>query len=404
MGTHPRGGSTAVIPAEESSSAAPAGDQSLARLLRQFPEAWGGTDASGQPVSELPFLFKILSVGKPLSLQCHPDSMQAREGFLREEAQGIPADAPNRTYKDPHHKPEIICAMTPFIAMCGFRSLQEIDALFMQSGSRWYLMYLRPLVQDRMVREKERYRRLMERLLSLGQPQKLQILEDIGRKIAERGLCTDAPDCPFALVSRLMEIYPGDVGVLAPLFLRVLQLEPGEALYLPAGELHGYVSGMGAELMANSDNVVRGGLTEKYVDTAELLRILRYEEGNGKKLYPAPADSAADAAGTGLLQYRTPADDFVLRKSSGGQWTCRNRTHIELCIVTAGEAEFTYTDAERNREISKVLKKGEAAVIPAAVKSYSCRCSGELFSASYSDAYGKENADIKANPDGKGKS
>jgi len=164
---------------------------------------------------ELPFLFKLIAVEKPLSIQVHPDKEQAAEGFKRENEAGIPIDSPLRNYKDKNEKNELICAVTPFTLIAGFMEPNKIYA-------------------------------------SLG-----------GDSLHEQ----------WEMVRKLESLYPQDVGAYSPLFLNMITLQPGQGLFLPAGTPHAYISGFGAELMTSSDNVIRGGLTSKHVDGDELKRI-----------------------------------------------------------------------------------------------------------------------------------
>ncbi|MFT3710050.1 MAG: mannose-6-phosphate isomerase, class I [Archangium sp.] len=250
---------------------------------------WIGADAAarlGPRVLErfgarLPFLFKVLAAAEPLSLQAHPSVKQAVAGFERENAAGVPLNASNRNYRDANHKPEIICALTKFEALCGFRSVTEtlkvleafgVDASTLKSkGLR---AYFEQVMTDRS---------LVEQLVKAAPP---------------KGLAKEAE-----LVARLNAKYPGDVGVLGALLLNHLTLEPGEALYLGAGNLHAYLSGTGVELMANSDNVLRGGLTPKHVDVRELLSVLEFTDGPAKVLRASPDGT-----------YVTPAPDFRLER------------------------------------------------------------------------------------------
>lgn len=405
MGTHPKGQGEVIIPegdkeiftgSEQNSGNIPADASAsecaqqairLDSLLKHNPKQWGGLDSRGSGIKDLPFLFKVLAIEKPLSIQCHPNKEQAEKGFERENKQGIPLDAFNRSYKDKNHKPEILCAVSPFTAMCGFRDLKTIDDLFMKTGSHWYLMYLRPLVQDRGLPEEERCRKLVERLLSLPENKAKLTVEEICGYIEKKELMEDDPACPFSLVMQLHREYPQDIGALAPLYLNVIHLQPGEALYQPAGELHAYIHGLGVELMANSDNVLRGGLTEKYIDTAELMEILYYKDSAKESLKAAPCEVKA---GT-LYSYVTPAKDFSLRRCSSSSFSVQGRRSIELAIVMTGEARFSYLDEEKKRSMEKVFKKGESLVIPADIKEYTCTCTGDVFFAAIPSDYAAEN-------------
>lgn len=255
-----------------------------------------------QKYTGLPFLFKILAADAPLSIQAHPNKQQAEDGFAREEKAGIPLSAENRNYKDPNHKPEIICALTDFTAMCGFRPLNEIASLV----SLLKLPQLHTCLEAlKRAEPAEAYKYFLHSLFSLPQNVKLELTQLIKEKIPE--LFKKAPSyaLEWKLIEQFATAYPGDSAVIAPLYLNVLSLKPGEALFLPAGILHAYVHGFGVELMANSDNVLRGGLTPKYVDVKELLNTLRFEPYKPEILQPTTGSD-------GIKSYPSPVDEFSL--------------------------------------------------------------------------------------------
>ncbi len=239
---------------------------------------------------QLPFLLKVLAAAQPLSLQAHPTLAQAKAGFAKEEAAGVPRTAGHRNYKDANHKPEIICALTEFHALCGFRRHADSVRLFKALGL------------DTSVLEHHGLRGYFEHVMSLP-------------KAAQGGLVdqlVDASRTPVkgfeaecALAQKLSAQYPRDIGIVGALLLNLVVLAPGEALYLDAGNLHAYLEGTGVELMANSDNVLRGGLTPKHVDVPELLSVLDFVDGPAKVLRPTGAPEAV---------YATPAPDFRLSR------------------------------------------------------------------------------------------
>ncbi len=231
---------------------------------RPWAELWFGThpggpaglddgrrlaDVSGQ----LPYLLKVLAAAEVLSLQTHPSADRAAAGCAREDAAGVPRGAPQRTYRDPYAKPEMVVALTPFEALCGFRPLAATHELLAHLG-----------VPD-----------LVARLDADGLPTTVDALYrgriDVAPVIAA---CRDHL-CPEAmLVTALDGQYPGDPSIVVTLLLNRVSLAPGEALFLEAGNLHAYLHGVGVEVMGASDNVVRGGLTPKHVDVDELLAVL----------------------------------------------------------------------------------------------------------------------------------
>ena len=228
----------------------------------------------------LPFLLKVLAAGGPLSLQAHPTTEQAQAGFARENAAGIPVDAPNRSYKDPHAKPELILAVSDeFDALCGFRpaadtreSLERMGGLAHPEEQRALARMLDRLGDDESIRAAFAW------LLSLatGVDDVISAVSHVARRN------TDA----FPVQAELAELYPGDPGIAISLMLHAVTLAKGEALYLPAGNIHAYLHGVGIELMEASDNVLRGGLTPKHVDVAELLSVLDFTPRSAPYLVP----------------------------------------------------------------------------------------------------------------------
>ena len=254
-----------------------------------WAEWWLGTHPAapstvdgGAPLSsvsgELPYLLKLLAAAHPLSLQTHPDTATARAGFAREQAAGIALDDPRRVYRDPFAKPELLCALTPFDTLCGFRPVDATQVLLEQI---------------------EAYD-LRDRLYGTGLQATVAALYR-GAAIIKFDLaaCAAHPSAEAQLVHRLAAMYPGDPSVLVTLLLNRVQLQPGEAVFLGPGNLHAYLHGFGVEIMGASDNVVRGGLTVKHIDIEELLSVLRYEtladpvvrpieEQPGRWRYPTP--------------------------------------------------------------------------------------------------------------------
>ena len=273
IGAHPDSPSVAHVPGDGSRSP-------LDALISSDPEHFLGAESVSAFGPRLPFLAKILAAAQPLSLQVHPSLEQAREGFARENEAGIDPHAPNRNYKDDNHKPEMIFALTPFEALCGFRPaaetrkiLQHIAAAFPGAGQTPQL--LQALLEDLDAPDEGAgLRRAFERLIMGGQG----VAEETALVVA--ALVSETPLEPYhtelGTVISLNEKYPGDPGVLISLLLNRISLKPGEAVYLPAGNVHAYLHGLGVEVMASSDNVLRGGLTPKHVDVPELLRTIDF--------------------------------------------------------------------------------------------------------------------------------
>lgn len=304
IGAHPDSPSVAHLPEDGSRSP-------LDALISSDPEHFLGAESVSAFGPRLPFLAKILAAAQPLSLQVHPSLEQAREGFARENEAGIDPHAAHRNYKDDNHKPEMILALTPFEALCGFRPaaetrkiLQHVAAAFHGGGQAPEL--LRALLDDLDgPDEGAALRRAFERLITGG----TDVAEETALVVA--ALVSGAPLEPYqaelGTAISLNEKYPGDPGVLISLLLNRISLKPGQAVYLPAGNVHAYLHGLGVEVMASSDNVLRGGLTPKHVDVPELLRTIDF--------HPV-AVPMLDAEKTVLDQdiFRPPFREFQLQR------------------------------------------------------------------------------------------
>lgn len=275
IGAHPDSPSVARVPEDGTATA-------LDALISRDPEHFLGADSVARFGPRLPFLAKVLAAAQPLSLQVHPSLEQARAGFARENAEGLAADAPNRNYRDDNHKPEMIFALTPFEALCGFRPaartreiLQHVAAAF-DSAEGEAPALVGALLEDLgAADESAGLRAAFERLITGGS----SVAGDTALVVA--ALLSGVPLAPYetelATVISLNEKYPGDPGVLISLLLNRISLQPGEAVYLPAGNVHAYLHGLGVEVMASSDNVLRGGLTPKFIDVPELLRTIDFQ-------------------------------------------------------------------------------------------------------------------------------
>jgi mannose-6-phosphate isomerase len=311
-------------------------------------------------------LFKVLAAAKPLSIQAHPNQGQAREGFLREKEIGIPLGAVNRNYRDDNHKPEIICALTPFWALNGFRQVKEILRLLGE-------IQVPPLVETlsflRNHSNRQGLKEFFNHLLTMEKDKQGKIVRAAAAYAEKR----TEKEPVWTWIARLNEEYPGDVGVLSPAFLNLVQLEPQQAMYLPAGELHAYLEGVGIELMANSDNVLRGGLTAKHVDLQELLNILNFAEVKLKILQP-------ERVASGESVYPTEAAEFVLsvvEVSGGAPYIGARKRSVEMMICTKGEA--TVTDLGDGETTG--LTRGSSIVVPAAVEQYRIEGEATLYKA-----------------------
>ncbi|WP_333767010.1 mannose-6-phosphate isomerase, class I [Streptomyces sp. IBSBF 2435] len=301
----------------------------------------------------LPFLLKLLAAGAPLSVQVHPDLAQARAGYADEEARGIPLDAPHRTYKDANHKPEMLVALSSFDGLCGFRRPADAAALIDALGVGALAPYadiLRAHPEDRALRE------VLAAVLG-ADPAATADTVHAAAEAAARLATTDTPyAAAYAVYAKAAHSFPGDRGVIAAMLLNHVQLQPGEALYLGAGVPHAYLDGLGVEIMANSDNVLRCGLTPKHIDVPELLRVVRFEAGDPGVLRP-------EAAPDGEELYAAPIDEFrlsryVLAAGSGPRTLDQGTPQILLC--TAGQALLSAEDGS-----TLTLGRGESCWIPA---------------------------------------
>jgi len=284
-----------------------------------FAEMWMGTH-SGAPsqvladgvyknlneiAGDLPFLFKLLAVENPLSIQVHPDKQQAEEGFLREENAGLDIQSPVRNYKDPNNKSEIICAITAFTLMAGFRQPEEMVS-------------------------------------SLGE---------------------FSPDQEI-LMKNLEALYPGDPAIYSPLYLNLITLQPGQAVYIPSGIPHAYINGFGVELMNSSDNVLRGGLTSKHTDIDELMKILKVDPYLPQVITP---DSRT------WFSYTTPENNFSLSliRSDGSKIPYKENGPA-VCIITEGELKID----------GNIYKKGDSFFVPQSIDPLIFEGNFSLYSAS----------------------
>ena len=358
MGCHPASPSTISLPET-------AAEASLGEFIAADPRRYLGRQAA-QKYGTLPFLFKLLAAEKPLSIQAHPNLAQAREGYERENSAGLPLDAPNRSYKDANHKPELIVALTPFAGMCGFRSPAETRRLlaeFLELAPAPLRESLAPLEQAFAASEADSaLRNFMAALFGLSPAAREVLTEYIqgmgngewGMGNGERG--TGMPQKEYGVelwefMRHFARLHPGDPAAISPLYLNVFRLEPGEAIFLKTGTLHSYFCGFGIELMANSDNVLRGGLTGKHVDVPELIKALDFSPSKPQIIRPDTALSC--------FTYPAPCEEFslsVIRGQGGVADFAVQGTSI--CIVTEGEAVFS------GGGVHTALRQGESAFVP----------------------------------------
>jgi mannose-6-phosphate isomerase len=350
IGAHPKAPSRVVDPK---------GLGSLDDVIRRDPVAVLGRRVCDRFGEELPFLFKVLAAAEPLSIQAHPSQLQARAGWQRENETGVPVDAPHRNYRDPNHKPELVCALTPFVALQGFRAAADIVR-----NLRGLAIAQVAEALDRLAHEPgpAALRAVFAGLLTLDAEEMRPVLRRAATVTMRPG------DRAWAWVGKLLERYPGDIGALAPLYLNLVTLSPGEALYLPAGELHAYLEGTALEIMANSDNVLRGGLTPKHVDVQELLGTLVFESR-------APQVLEAVATAPGERVYHTPAREFelaVLEARPDRAFVAEFRQEVEVLLGLEGNAVLVAGDARWP------LDRGRSVLVAAALATYRIEGQGKV--------------------------
>jgi mannose-6-phosphate isomerase len=339
---------------------------SLLELIENNPDPILGKKVATKFNNRLPYLFKVLAAAKPLSIQAHPSMDQAKKGFERENKQGIPLDAADRNYKDDNHKPECICAMTPFHALNGFRKISEIVVLMEKICPKGLRKQLDMLQAQQIPISLKNF---FQFLMTINHKQQTQIISHAvsnAKKFAD-------DDPAYGWMIDLHKEYPEDIGVFSPILLNLICLEPGQAMFLPAGELHAYLDGVGIELMANSDNVLRGGLTPKHIDVPELLNVLNFSERKVDILKTEQINACERV-------YESYAEEFVLsviHVKEGITYNGPAKRSIEILLCKDGKA--TITDLGKNDTL--VIDKGKSIIIPAVVNKYSIQGDAAFYKA-----------------------
>ena len=340
LGTHPTAPSEVSGPADGTAVGVTTGAAEIGRI------------SATEVVGELPFLFKVLAADKALSLQVHPDLAQARSGFAAEDAAGVPRDAPHRRYRDANHKPELIVALTPFRALAGVRDPGVTLAVVEGLGCPGLVEAFAPLERDPRGGAAE----VLRRLLTMPAAEGKALAAGVVEAAAAVAPGAEADLVRAAELVRLLDVaHPGDVGVAAALLLTDVTLRPGQALFQPAELLHAYVHGVGIEIMATSDNVLRGGLTPKHVDVDELLAVLDPTPTDAPVLDPRVV--AATPEGT-VRTWDVPVDDFVLREVD-----CHGTVPVtRATVLLAVDGHVDVCGCEpTSRPVS--LRRGESALV-----------------------------------------
>jgi len=346
MGAHPNGCSHIWLESQRIA---------LCDFINSDPDAVLGSAAS---FAEIPFLFKVLAAEKALSVQVHPNKNQAETGFTREDLSGIARDADNRNYRDANHKPELVFALTPYQAMNGFRDLSAIYDDFAALHSA----VLQDALTDFKVNLSEAGLALFfSAVLNLAQQQKQQTIEQL------LAYCAEQDATRHQLITELAKQYPGDIGLFSPLFLHIVTLQPGEAMFLNAGTPHAYIQGTALEIMANSDNVLRAGLTPKYIDVNELIDKTRFTSVNAEQLLLAPNTQLnskhfpVPVADFCFSVYQQPQADDVAVKSA------------EILFAIDAPVFLEHMSGEKI-----AFNKGESIFIPAYAQAYKLSTTGTV--------------------------
>jgi mannose-6-phosphate isomerase len=359
IGAHPDGSSLVIVDHRP---------MPLCRLITSDPEFWLGAQTVARFGPRLPFLLKVLAAASPLSLQAHPSLEQARRGFAREEARGIPRDARERNYRDENHKPELLCALSPFDAFSGFQPWERV-------------------VETMRFVDCAALTALVDRAAEAAPTQRLSSLfASLLRQPAEqaKALASAAVECcqkviaqgagpitaaQAAWIPKLSDTYPGDVGVVTALMLNLVHLEPGQAIFLASQSLHSYLCGVAVELTASSDNVLRGGLTPKHVDVDELLAVLDYG-------HTLPALVATSQPTPNKTLYPVPVGDFELHSLAVSSLIPCHVWGPELLLCTEGSVNVMVQGGDYF-----ILSQGGAAFVGASSEDYVLGGRGTIYRA-----------------------
>ena len=353
MGTHPSG--EAVLD----------DGTSLASFLKDRASVWLGADHLKRFGAQLPFLFKVLAIAKPLSIQCHPNAIQAKAGWAKEAAlRAKDPDPSHWDYKDDNQKAEVLYALSPVTAMCSFLPFSEICKdlkWLMPSG---FTKYLHPEKEG-----DEGLAQLFSRLYTLDAASLKCCIDEYLANLEKSDLPQE--DGPFlepkGIVLEAAKAYPVDPGLFCPFLLHVLHLDPGQAVFLKPDTLHAYTRGVGLELMSASDNVLRGGLTHKKVDVPELLSLLEITGG-------AQGLCEKRKMEDGRVRIMTPTKEFALYAMDEGLYHVAQPS-VEIFFCTEGKAKVS-SGAEW-----QTIRKGECWIKSASTDRYQVKVEGSLFSA-----------------------
>ncbi len=348
MGAHPKASSEVISPQTNQKV-------SLESLINDDPERILGAKVA-KHFGRLPYLFKVLCAAQPLSVQVHPNKAYAEAGFAKENAAGIPLDSPIRNYKDDNHKPELIYALTPFKAMNAFRPIDEIVEYldFISAAHPDIQLFIQEPTEEKLGK-------LFAQILNLTGEQK-----DLALGVLKAAL-NSKQGKPWNSIKQMTSLYPDDNGLFTPLLLNIVELQPGEAMFLYARTPHAYLEGVGLEVMANSDNVLRAGLTSKHIDTKELIDNIDFKSTKARDLLNIPEKSG------NVWKYKIPVEDFsfnIYSISRSGVSITNNSASILFCIE--GELVLRTGTQEIN------MNSGESVFLPAYEDNLSIYGDGKL--------------------------
>lgn len=337
---------------------------SLRDLIATDPDMHLGRGVLARFGPQLPYLVKLIAPAGPLSLQVHPSIEQAAAGFEQEEAAGVPLGVPHRRYPDANHKPEMLFALEPFEAIAGFRTARR--ATEMLAGldvplAQALLADLRSGMGPAGVRAA--FTRLLDPASSPEAAEVERTVAAVAHRLAGGGSPSVRAD---RIVARLAEAFPGDVGAVASLLMNPVSLRAGETLFVPAGGVHCYLSGLAIEVMASSDNVLRAGLTSKFIDPDEVLRTVDW-------IAAPPVRIAAEHVNDDVEVFYAPVDDFELAVATGhGQPVTIPGRGPRVLISLDGEVLTQHGEAR------VALRRGQAAFVPASSRPVVLEGTGRL--------------------------
>jgi mannose-6-phosphate isomerase len=353
------------------------GTTSLAEVITQDPKLALGKGVTYSFGSQLPFLAKIIAPAQALSLQVHPTKEIAREGYLREEALGIPRNSPMRTYKDMNHKPEMIYALTDYEALIGFRVPRKAREL-LEGLDGQIAEFLRRRLQLSTVRGG--LRSLIAWLFDPDTTLTASAIDEFASACTHR---LEAGNSPSArtdqLIKKLALQYPGDPGVVVAFLMNPVSLRPGEVAYIPPRQIHSYQSGLGIEIMATSDNVVRAGLTHKHVDATQLVEIAEFSALPPIRLAPEHPTPTTD-------RFLAPVQEFELSVTTLGARKAGAAVVVpgegpRIIIGTDGELELSVSDTSHADLFGPgvvAIRSGEAVFIAATERSLTAHGHGQI--------------------------